>query len=265
MPGCQAGVFADREVAASVPGRALGTKQSSDLRDWGPAPPPSPPAHCVPESAWERERPWPPSTSPRRHRQGPRHLRRRREDRLLIVTRPHLRARRGSWTSPSPTRPGADRHLGVLVRRAGRRRPHHLFLHRPGRPARRGAGPEPGWAGPRLCARPRCCRSSASCGLPPPGLAWEGVPAVGGRCTARPARRPPEWAQLPEPVQFTLSTKAEGGPRRQHLAVGGAIDPAAPTSPAGPGHQARALPSGRGVLAAERGSSLPTPSSSFLS
>ena len=101
------------------------------------------------------------------------------DDRLLMVTSDRLSAFDVVHGRADPRQgPGADRHVGVLVRAVRRRRrqpPLSTDLAR--RPARGRRRPRAGGPGHAVPARPRCCRSSASSAAT--------SPARRGRSTSR--------------------------------------------------------------------------------
>ena len=110
-------------------------------------------------------------------------------------------------------------HLRVLARSAGRRRAQPPLIVRSGRPARR-RREIAGWPGRVMLVR-RAEMLPIECIVRGylTGLGVEGVPGERHHARHAAARRLRESAQLPEPV-FTPSTKADDGPRREHLVRG---------------------------------------------
>ena len=181
-------------------------------------------------------------------RQGPRHLRRRRRPPADGHLRPHLRLRRRHGRAHPRQGPGAHRHVGVLVRAARRRRRQPPDLHRPRRPARR-TRRSPTLRRPGRCsaARPRCCRSSASCGATSPARRGRSTRRR-GPCTAR--RCPPAcWSRPSCPSRCSprrprprSATTTRTSPSTAAVDLVGRR-----AGRAGPRRLARALPPGRGV------------------
>ena len=136
-------------------------------------------------------------------------------------------------------------------------------LHRRRRPPRRQPATR-SWPGGSCCAAgPRCCRSSASSGATSPGRRGRSTapraPCTAPRCPrgcSRPSGCPSRCSPRRPRPRSASTTRTSPSTRAVDLVGAELAERARDVSP-------RALPAGRGVGRGERGSSSPTPSSSW--
>jgi phosphoribosylaminoimidazole-succinocarboxamide synthase len=186
------------------------------------------------------------------------------DDRLLMVTSDRISAFDVVMAEPIPTRAGCS----PPCRRSGSSGSPTWCRATSSPPTSPTCPPSARPPGPRrsdhaLPPRPRCCPSSASCAATSPGRRGRSTAAPGTMHGAAAAGRPAGVLEAPEPV-FTPSTKAEVGDHDENISASiEAVDLVGAGDLAERARDVSLACTARRRVAAERGSSSPTPSSSW--